>query len=76
MTRVLTFLTVLEVIVAIALTIVVVIQPSKEAGMGALGGSSQVFAGKNSGFEAMLDKLTTWLAVAFMVLSVLIALIS
>lgn len=72
----LTFLTVLDVIVAILLVLVVVLQPSKEAGLGALGGNSQVFASKAGGFEAMLDKLTTVFAVAFMVISILIALIS
>lgn len=72
----LTFLTVLDVLVAIVLTIVVVIQPSKESGLGALGGNSQVFAGRNSSLEGILDKATTWLAIAFMAISVLIAIIS
>ncbi|HOA91625.1 MAG TPA: preprotein translocase subunit SecG [Bacillota bacterium] len=74
--RVLTFLTVLDVIVAAVLIVVVALQPSKEAGLGALGGGSQMFANKGGGFEALLDKLTTWFAIAFMVISVLIALIS
>lgn len=74
--RVLTFLTVLDVIIAIVLTVVVIIQPSKEAGLGALGGGSQVFAGKNSGMEALLDKLTTWLAVVFLAVTIIIGIIS
>jgi len=73
---VLTFLTVLDIIVAIALTIVVIIQPSKEAGLGALGGNSQVFAGRSGGLEGLLDKMTTYLAVGFIVLSIIIAIIS
>ena len=67
-----TFLLVLYVIVAIVMSIVILLQSGK-GGMGAIGGGSStgsVFGG--GGAEAFLNKLTTYLAIAFIGLSIIL----
>ncbi|MEA4882596.1 MAG: preprotein translocase subunit SecG [Clostridia bacterium] len=66
-----TLLIILEFLVSIALIAIVILQPSKGEGLGSLGGGSQLFFSKNKGLDAILDKATTWVAVAFLVVSVL-----
>lgn len=66
---------VLQFIVSTGLIIIVAAQSSKGEGLGAIGGSSQLFSVKNRGFEALMDRLTTILAVSFLVLSVLITIV-
>ncbi|HEX2954105.1 MAG TPA: preprotein translocase subunit SecG [Bacillota bacterium] len=64
-------LTILFLLVSIILTVVIVIQPSKGEGLGAIGGGGQLFFAKNKGFEALLEKVTTWIAVIFMLLAII-----
>ena len=58
-------------IVAVFLTFIVIIQPSKGEGLGSIGGTGQMFFAKNKALEAQLEKVTAWTAVAFMLLAVL-----
>lgn len=67
------FLMVLQVIVAIGLIAVVLMQKSKGEGLGAIGGSAQIFFDQARGLDRVLEKATTYLAVAFMVLSIVIS---
>lgn len=71
-----TILLVFHVIVSILLILVILIQPGKGDGLGALtgGGSSAVFGGR--GAMTFLHKLTTALAILFFLLSVGIAISS
>ncbi len=64
-------LTVIQVILAVALTIVVIAQSGKSEGLGAVAGSSESFMSKNQGstLDAKLAKMTKWFAIAFMVLT-------
>ncbi len=68
------FLNILIVIVAIALTTVIVIQPSKGEGLGSIGGGGQVFFAKNKNLERMMEKATAWLGGILFFLAILIAL--
>ena len=61
-------------IVSVALVIVIVIQPSKGEGLGAIGSGGQVFFAKNKGLEKLLDKITVWLAVICGLLLILVEL--
>ena len=67
------FLMVLQVIVAIGLIAVVLMQKSKGEGLGAIGGGAQMFFDQARGLDRVLEKATTYLAVAFMVLSIVIS---
>lgn len=66
--------TVLFIIVCIALSAIVLLQEGKSAGLGTISGAAESYWGKNKGrsMEGMLVKITRWLAISFMVLSVLL----
>lgn len=67
-------LMILFIIVCIALVILVLMQEGKSAGLGAVSGAAETYWGKNKGrsMEGKLVKITTGLAVAFMVLAVIL----
>ena len=58
----------------IALTIVVLMQEGKSAGLGAISGAAESYWGKNKGrsMEGALVKITRVMAVLFMVLAVVL----
>ena len=66
--------TVVFIIVSIALAGIVLMQEGKSAGLGSIAGAAESYWGKNKGrsMEVMLVKVTTVLAVVFMVLAVLL----
>lgn len=67
-------LMIIFIIVCIALVILVLMQEGKSAGLGAVSGVAETYWGKNKGrsMEGKLVKITTGLAVAFMVLAVVL----
>ena len=67
-------LTVLLIIVSIALTVIILMQEGKSAGLGAIAGAAETYCGKNKGrsMEGMLVKLTRVLVIAFIVLACLL----
>ena len=64
-------LTVIQVLCAVGLVAIVMMQSGKEGGLSAITGSSDSFLSKNKGSsrDAMLAKLTKWIAGVFMVLT-------
>lgn len=68
------FLTVLFIIDCIGLTIIVLMQEGKSAGLGAISGAAESYWGKNKGrsMEGTLVKITRVMAVLFMVLAVVL----
>lgn len=70
----LTFLMIIDALVAIMLILVIIGQEPKSTGMGGLDGSSgTVFGSKARGMDALLAKLTVALAVCFAVTTMIIA---
>ena len=69
-----TILTVIFVIICIALTGLVLMQEGKSQGLGSISGMADTYWGKNKGrsMEGALVKITTGLAVGFMVLAVVL----
>ena len=69
-----TILTILFVIDCIALTVVVLMQEGKSAGLGAIAGAADTYWGKNKGrsMEGGLVKATTVMGVLFFVLAVVL----
>lgn len=67
-------LTVIFIIVCIALVILVLMQEGKTAGLGAVSGAAETYWGKNKGrsMESKLVKVTTCLAVVFLLLVVIL----
>ena len=68
------FLTLIFILVCIALTVMVLAQQGKDAGLGALAGSGDSYWSKNKSrsMEGKLVKYTRILAVAFIVLAVVL----
>ena len=58
----------------IALTVLVLMQEGKSAGLGTIGGAAETYWGKNKGrsMEGTLVKLTKICAVSFMLLAILL----
>ena len=70
-------LTVVDVIAAVFLTAVIMLQSSKSAGLsGAIAGGADTFLSKNKAksWDAKLARWTKWVAIGFMVLSLVIGL--
>ena len=67
-------LTVLFIIDCIGLTIIVLMQEGKSAGLGAISGAAESYWGKNKGrsMEGRLVKFTKILAVLFMVMAAIL----
>lgn len=67
-------LTILFIIVCIALVVLVLMQEGKSAGLGAISGAAETYWGKNKGrsMESKLVKITTGLAIGFMLLVVVL----
>ena len=71
-------LTVLEVIASVGLILVVLLQSGKEAGLsGALAGNSDSYMNKSKmgGLDKMLAKATKWIALAWILLTLILCLI-
>ena len=68
-----TILTVIFLIICVVLTIIVLMQEGKSAGLGTISGAAETYWGKNKGrsMEGALEKATKILAVLFIVLAVL-----
>ncbi|MCR5848169.1 MAG: preprotein translocase subunit SecG [Lachnospiraceae bacterium] len=65
---------VIFILICVALTFLVLMQEGKQQGLGAIGGIADSYWGKNKGrsMEGVMVKVTTWLAVAFMVIALLL----
>ena len=67
-------LTILEVIASVGLIVAVVLQSGKEAGMGAISGNNQSYLGqgKTNSLDKLLASATKWIALGWMVLTLLL----
>mgnify|MGYP002539267311 FL=1 len=73
-----TVLIVVQIIISLVLTAVVLMQSGKEAGLsGSIAGGAETFFGKNKArtMDGMLSRLTTVLAILFIVVSLVLSLI-
>ena len=69
-----TILTVVFILICLALTVIILLQEGKSAGLGAIAGAADTYWGRNKGrsMEGTLEKFTTFAAVAFMVLAIVL----
>ena len=68
-------LTILQVLVCVVITVLILLQNGKSEGLGSMSGAAETFFGKNKGrsVEAKLQKVTVILAVAFILLTAVLA---
>lgn len=66
-----TVLTVLFIIISVIITVVILMQEGKSAGLGALSGAADTYWGKNKGrsIEGLLVKLTKICVILFVLLA-------
>ncbi|MCH5251181.1 MAG: preprotein translocase subunit SecG [Lachnospiraceae bacterium] len=67
-------LTIIYIIICIALVVLVLMQEGKSAGLGSISGAAETYWGKNKGrsMEGKLVKITTGLAVGFMLIAIIL----
>ncbi len=68
-------LTVVHILIAIALIAIVLLQSGKSAGLGgSIAGGAETFFGKNKGrtIDALLSKITAFVAIAFLITSLVL----
>ena len=67
-------ITIIFIIVCVALSALVLLQEGKTQGLGSISGAAETYWGKNKGrsMEGKLVKITKWLAVGFMLVSILL----
>ncbi len=65
---------ILFILICIVLTVIVLMQEGKSAGLGAISGAAETYWGKNKGrsMEGKLVKFTKYLAIGFMVISMIL----
>ncbi len=70
-------LSVIFVIIAIALTVIVLLQEGKSQGLGSIAGMADTYWGRNKGrsMEGTLEKFTKFAAVLFVVLALVLNLL-
>ncbi len=70
----LTVLLILILVVAVGLILAILLQSGRSAGLsGAISGGAETFFGKKKGLDDFLSRMTTILAVVFMVLAIVLA---
>ena len=69
-----TVLTVVFILICLALTVIILMQEGKSAGLGAISGAADTYWGKNKGrsMEGVLVKVTRALVVLFIVVSAIL----
>ena len=67
-------LSIVFILISIIISILVLMQEGKSAGLGAISGAAETYWGKNKGrsMEGKLVKMTTILVVAFLVIAVIL----
>lgn len=71
-------LNIIYILIALSMIVIVLLQSAKSSGMsGTIAGGAETFFGKNKGrtIDAMLSKYTTFAAIAFIVISVVLYLL-
>ncbi|OPL14740.1 MAG: preprotein translocase subunit SecG [Firmicutes bacterium ML8_F2] len=71
-----TLITIIYLIICIALISIVLLQSGRSAGLGAIAGGAQSLVGKKKGLDEKLSKVTTYVAVAFMLFTILLVVIN
>jgi len=70
-----TVLTIIYLILCIALIASVLLQSGRSAGLGAIAGGAQSLVGKKKGLDEKLGKVTTYVAVLFMLLTIVLVVV-
>ena len=67
---------IIYLVLCLALIAIVLLQSGRSAGLGAIEGGAQTLVGKKKGLDDLLGKITTYVAVAFMILTIVMIVLS
>jgi len=70
-----TVLTIIYLVLCLALIASVLLQSGRSAGLGAIAGGAQSLVGKKKGLDEKLSKVTTYVAVIFMLLTIVLVVV-
>ncbi|NLY39416.1 MAG: preprotein translocase subunit SecG [Firmicutes bacterium] len=70
-----TVLTILYLIVCLALIVIVLLQSGRSASLGTIAGGAQTLFGKKRGLDEKLGRVTTYLAIAFMLFTIVLTIL-
>lgn len=66
----------IQFVLALGLIVVIILQPGRSAGLGAMGGGTELFFGRRKkGIGATLARITPYLAGLFMLVTVIMTLV-
>ncbi len=71
-----TVLTIIYLFLCVMLIAIVLLQSGRSAGLGAIAGGAQSLVGKKKGLDEKLGKVTTYVAVAFMLFTIVLVVIN
>ncbi len=71
-----TVLTVIYLVLCIILIASVLLQSGRSAGLGAIAGGAQSLVGKKKGLDEKLSKVTTYLAIGFMLFTIVLVVVN
>jgi preprotein translocase subunit SecG len=69
-------LTIIYLILCLLLIATVLLQSGRSAGLGAIAGGAQSLIGKKKGLDEKLSQITTYLAVGFMLFTIVLVVIN
>lgn len=70
-----TVVNIVYLVLCVALIATVLLQSGRSAGLGAIAGGAQSLVGKKKGLDETLSKVTTYLAVGFMLVTIVMVLV-
>ncbi len=70
-----TVVNIVYLVLCVALIATVLLQSGRSAGLGAIAGGAQSLVGKKKGLDEMLSKVTTYLAIGFMLFTIVLVLV-
>ncbi len=71
-----TVLTIIYLVLCLVLIASVLLQSGRSAGLGAIAGGAQSLVGKKKGLDEKLGKVTTYVAITFMLFTILLVVIN
>lgn len=69
-------LTIIDALLALGVTFTVIMQSGKTAGLGTIAGGAQQLFGRKKGMDELLSKWTTYLAVAWLIVTLLLTVLT
>lgn len=71
-----TVLTIIYLVLCVILIATVLLQSGRSAGLGAIAGGAQSLVGKKKGLDEKLGKVTTYLAISFMLFTIVLVVVN